>query len=111
MSVVITLLGGLIDVITTRSLGWVFSACFLITSAWTAARVVRRDLLVAVIAPPLVFAVAAFIALQLLPSQSSGRWLLRQGLDLATTLALGAPILLGGTAIAGCIALVRRFAK
>jgi hypothetical protein len=108
MSTVITLLGGLIDIITTRSLGWGFAGAFLLVTVWTALRVVRRDLLVAVIAPPLVFAVAALLTLQLLPAASAGRWPVRQALDLATTLALGAPVLLGGTAIAGVIALARR---
>ena len=110
ISIKAVLIGGVIDVITTRGLGWCFSVGFIVSTAAVAFRLVRRDLLVAVIAPPLVFTGAAFVALQLLPTATAGSWAMRQALDLGTALALGAPVLLAGTAISAAIAVMRALA-
>ena len=109
IALAVTLPAAILDAILTRSFGWLFTGAFLLGCVYVGSRVRRAELLGSVVVPPLVFTTAVVIAGQLLPITSDSGWLTRQVLDLATTLALGAPVLLGGTALAGGIALVRRF--
>lgn len=109
LALAVTLLAAILDAVFTRSFGWLFTIGFLLGCLYVGLRVRRRELLASVVVPPLVFATTVVIAGQFLPVTSDSGWLTRQVLDLATTLALGAPVLLGGTALAGAIALGRRF--
>jgi len=109
LALAVTLLAAILDAIVTRSFGWLFTIGFLLGCLYVGLRVRRRELLASVVIPPLVFATTVVIAGQFLPVTSDSGWLTRQVLDLATTLALGAPVLLGGTALAGAIALGRWF--
>jgi hypothetical protein len=108
LSVVLTTIGAAGDLVLADSLGLGFSGAFLLATAWGALRLIRRDLAAAVVIPPLVYAGVALLALQVAPAGGSGDWLTRQVLALLLSLAHGAPVLLGGTALAGVIVLVRR---
>ncbi|NHC45774.1 DUF6542 domain-containing protein [Motilibacter aurantiacus] len=96
--------GALVDIAVAQKLGLAFLATFLVVSVWGAARVRRCELPAAVVLPPLVFAVVAFLAGQFLGGHDEGSWLVGQGLDLVSALATGAPALLAGTVLAGAVA-------
>lgn len=102
LNLVVTLVGGMVDAVVTNSFGWIFGLSFFASAAFVALRIRYADLLAAVIVPPITFAVVIIVAGQFLPS-SGGSWLRRQALDLASTLALGAPVLLSTTATAGAV--------
>ncbi|NHC15496.1 DUF6542 domain-containing protein [Motilibacter deserti] len=96
--------GALVDIAIGQKLGLAFLATFLVASVWGAARVRRSELVAAVVLPPLVFAVVAFLAGQFLGRSADGGWLMAQGLDLVSALATGAPALVAGTVLAGAVA-------
>lgn len=98
-----------VDLLVGTGLGWVFSIGFVLGCTWVAWRVRRVDLMAALIAPPLVFAAAVLVADQAVGGSSPGRFPVRQVLDLTTSLADGAPILLAGCGVAGVVVLVRRW--
>jgi len=107
VALVLGALGGFIDVMTGPGLRTVFAVCFIAGCAIAALRVHREDLLAAVIMPPLVYVVIAFGAGAFSHTGAAGGWLTRQALELATSLVLGAPVLLGATALSFVIAVVR----
>jgi len=111
-AVVLTLVlsgaGGAVDVLTGPGLRWVFAVAFVISCLLAALSVHREDLLAVVVMPPLVYAALVLLAGLAESGGSSGSLLLHQAIQLFNGLVLGAPVLLGGTALAAAIALVRR---
>ena len=100
-------LGGLIDVLTGPGLRLVFAGLFIAGCAIAALKVHREDLVSAVVAPPLVYCALLVGSGSLRKSGAGGSWVTRQALELASSLILGAPVLLGATGLALAVALVR----
>lgn len=99
--------GGLVDVLTGPGLRTVFAVCFILGCAISALTVHREDLFASVVMPPLVYVLLALLAGAFSQTVAVGSMLTRQVLELATSLFLGAPVLLTATAVAGGIALLR----
>ena len=100
-------LGGLIDVLTGPGLRVVFAALFIAGCGIAALKVHREDLVAAVVAPPLVYCAILVGSGGLRKTGAGGSWVTRQALELASSLILGAPVLLSATGLALVIALVR----
>ena len=96
--------GGLLDAALGDGLGLAFATMFIVACAAMATTLRVRSLATAVIAPPLLFAAASVVAARLSGEVNGSRAL---ALDTATSLALSAPVLFGGTGLAAAIALVR----
>ena len=96
--------GAMADLTFGGSLGVGFAAMFVIGSAVMAMTLRVRSLASAFIAPPLMFAIATMAVGKLSGEVHGSRAL---ALDTATSLALSAPVLFGGTALAAAIAVVR----
>lgn len=105
-SLALTSTGGIIDGLTSGELGLWFAVGFVAASVLTAVAVRIEDLLVAVILPPLVFAASVVLTSPAVPGGSGGG-VKRQLVELGTTLALEAPLLVATTAAAGLVALWR----
>ena len=101
---VLVAMGAMADLVFGDSLGVGFAAMFVIASAGMALTLQVRSLASAVIAPPLMFAFATMLVGKLSGEVNGSRAL---ALDTATSLALSAPVLFGGTALAAAIAVVR----
>jgi hypothetical protein len=99
--------GGFVDVMTGPGLRTVFAVTFISGCAFAALKVHREDLLAAVVMPPLIYAVIALLAGAFSQTAGVDSVLTRQALELATSLILGAPVLLTATGLAFVIALVR----
>jgi hypothetical protein len=99
--------GGFIDVMTGPGLRTVFAVCFIAGCAFAALKVHREDLIATVVMPPLVYVALALVAGAFSKTAAVGGVLTRQALELATSLVLGAPVLLTATGLAFAIALVR----
>jgi cation transporter-like permease len=99
--------GGLIDVLTGPGLRTVFAVCFIAGCAIAAFTVHREDLVAAVVMPPLVYVVLALLAGAFSQTAAVGSVLTRQALELASSLVLGAPVLLTATGLAFVIAVLR----
>ncbi len=104
LAVALSLVGGIVDVVVDKQLGIVFNVAFWLGCVLVAAKIRQADLIVAVIAPPLVFAACALAALQF---DGHGGGLLAQGVSLGTTLAFKAGALFLGELVAALIVLVR----
>jgi hypothetical protein len=102
--------GGFIDVMTGSGLRTVFAVCFIAGCAFAALKVHREDLIATVIMPPLVYVALALLAGAFSQTAAVGGWMTRQALELATSLVLGAPVLLTATGLAFAIAVVRGLA-
>jgi hypothetical protein len=96
--------GAMADLTFGGALGVGFAAMFLIASAAMALTLRVRSLASAVIAPPLLFAAATMLAAKSSGEVEGSRAL---AMDTATSLALTAPVLFGGTALAAVVAVVR----
>lgn len=101
------LAGGLFDVLTGPGLRTVFAVCFVLGCALAALTVRRQDLVVVVVAPPLVHVVIALVAALVSGSSSVGSVLVRSALDLLTALVLAAPTLMLATLVTLLIAVAR----
>jgi cation transporter-like permease len=110
LALVLGAAGGFIDVMTGPGLRTVFAICFIAGCALAALKVHREDLVAAVVMPPLVYAVIALLAGAFSQTAAVGGWATRQALELATSLVLGAPVLLTATGLAFVIAVVRGIA-
>ena len=114
-AVLLTLLlgsvAGAVDVITGQGLRTVFAVAFLTACLLSAISVHREDLLAVVVMPPLVYAALVLLGGLAESGGSTGSLLLHQAIELFNGLVLGAPVLVGGTAIAAVVALVRRTAR
>ena len=100
-------LGGLVDVLTGPGLGVVFAVLFVAGCGIAALKVHREDLVAAVVAPPLVYCAILVGSGGLRKSGAGGSWVTRQALELASSLILGAPVLLSATGLALAVALAR----
>jgi cation transporter-like permease len=109
VALVLGALGGLIDVLTGPGLRTVFAICFIAGCAFAALKVHREDLRATVVMPPLVYVALALVAGAFTQTAAVGGWMTRQALELATSLVLGAPVLLTATGLAFAIAVVRAF--
>lgn len=107
VALVIGAAGAFVDVVTGPGLRTVFAVCFIAGCALAALKVHREDLLAAVVMPPLVYVVLALLAGAFSQASGAGSVLTRQALELATSLVLGAPVLLTATALAFVIAVYR----
>ena len=96
--------GAMADLTFGNSLGVAFATMFLIASAGMAMMLRFRSLASAVIAPPLLFTAATMIVAKLSGEVEGSRAL---AFDTATSLALSAPVLFGGTALAAALVVVR----
>ena len=99
--------GGLIDVLTGPGLRTVFAVCFIAGCAIAALTVHREDLFASVVMPPLVYVLLALVAGAFSQTVAVGSMLTRQVLELASSLFLGAPVLLTATGVAAVIAVIR----
>jgi hypothetical protein len=101
------LAGGLLDAVVFGHLSWFFGIGFIVGAVWQAGRLRVDDLVYAGIIPPLVFAGAALVVQQFLPAGNTGNRIVRETLDLASTLASSAPLLFAGTSLAVALGLLR----
>jgi uncharacterized protein DUF6542 len=97
-------LGALVDVALGNSLGLGFTATFLLGCVLVAVAVRTRALATAVVLPPLLFAAAALLETTHAGVTTGSR---QTALDVATTLALSAPLLFLGTALTLVVVLAR----
>jgi hypothetical protein len=97
-------LGTALDLLPDDSLGLAFTATFLLAAPLVALAVRTRALATAVVLPPLLFAGARVVETKAGGRTSGTR---EMTLDVATSLALSAPVLFAGTAIALTVVLVR----
>jgi hypothetical protein len=102
-----TLTGGLLDALIFGHLSWLFGLGFIAGAIWQAGRLRVDDLVYAGIIPPLVFAGTALVVQQFLPPGNTGNRIVREALDLASTLASSAPLLFAGTLLAVTLGLLR----
>jgi len=100
-------LGAALDIALGDGLGLGFRVTFVVTCVVIAFAVRVRALGAAVVLPPLLYAAAATLQ-TVTAGQTTGRR--AAALDVATTLALTAPLLFLGTAVAAAIALSRGLA-
>lgn len=107
LALVLGAVGGLADVLTGEGLRTGFALCFIAGSALAALKVHREDLVAAVVMLPLVYVVIALLAGAFSKTAAVGGWATRQALELATSLVMGAPVLLAATGLALVIAVVR----
>lgn len=105
----VTVLVGFADALLNRSagLGWITGAALVASTLYAALTVRPADLWLAVIVPPLAFLAATLTAGQLTLPGGQGL-LVREGLMIFTTLSNNAPWIIGATALALVIVLVRR---
>lgn len=105
------LAGATYDVLTGPGLRLVFAVTFISGCALAALLVHREDLKAAVVMPPLVYVVLAFVGGALERTGGAGSFLTRQALEMANALVLGAPVLLAATGSALLIAAVRTLTR
>jgi len=101
------LAGGTFDIVTGPGLRAVFAVAFVVGCALAALLVHREDLFAAVVMPPLVYVVLAFIGAAVEGRAGAGSFLTQQAIEMAGSLVLGAPVLLAATGVALLIAAVR----
>jgi hypothetical protein len=104
LGAVLMAVGAMADLMFGNSLSVGFAAMFIIASAVMALGLRVRSLASAVIAPPLLFALATMVAAKASGDVNGSKAL---AFDAATSLALSAPVLFGGTALAAAITVVR----
>ena len=100
----VSAVAGLLDVLAGSSLRLIFATGLVLGTLIASLLVLRRDLLVVVFAPPLVFVAASAVAVLLGRGESGGGLV-----DLATSwLVYGFPAMATATAVAIVVWLVRR---
>ena len=104
IALVLGLAGGAYDVLTGSGLRTVFAVAFVVGCALAALTVHHEDLLAAVIMPPLVYLVLAFVGGVVEQTGQTGSFLAQQSLEMANSLILDAPVLLTATGLALVIA-------
>lgn len=95
-----TLLAGLLDIAISGHRGHLFGIAFALASGAGVILVRRRDLPVAMIAPPLLYCVLIGLMSLVDPQNGSGSLFTREGLYLGTAFVTGAPAIWSGTAAA-----------
>jgi hypothetical protein len=100
----VSAVAGVLDVLAGSALRLIFAAGLVLGTLLASLLVVRRDLLVVVFAPPLVFVAASAVAVLLGRGKTGGGLI-----DLATSwLVYGFPAMAAATAVAVVIWLIRR---
>ena len=107
VALAVGLAGGLYDVLTGPGLRTIFAICFVLGCGLAALTVHREDLRAAVVMPPLVYVVLAFVGSAVERSGASGSFLSRQALEMADALIVNAPVLISATALALVVAVAR----
>lgn len=107
VALVLGTLGAVVDVLSGPGLRTVFAVLFISGCAIAAFTVHREDLVAAVVMPPLVYCVVAFAGAVLQTTDAAGGFVQRNAFELATSLVLGAPVLLTAVGAALVVALVR----
>lgn len=104
LAIVVVGLGVGLDLAVGDSLGLAFDATFLLAAALVAIALRVRALATAVVLPPLLF-----VGAQVLSSKAGGHTAgaRETALDVGTSLALSAPLLFAGTALAVAVVLAR----
>ena len=108
---VLGVVGGAYDLLTGTGLRTVFGLFFVAGCGLAALLVRQRDLRAAVVMPPLVYVALALLAGAVEDVPGAGSLLSRQALGLVNAVVLGAPVVLGGTALAVAVALYRGVAR
>lgn len=108
LTLVLGLVGAVIDVKTGRGLRTTFAVFFVVGSGLGALLAHREDLRATVVMPPLTYCLLAVIGGYLGDSQAPGSFLKQNALELASALITGAPVLFTAFGVALVIALVRR---
>jgi len=103
----VTVLVAIAEVFVHQKVTAITGVIFIVVAALAAARVRRDDLSAAWIWPPLAWVAVLLTAGQLIPA-SVNSFLLKQGLLVLDVLGANAPFILGGTAVAAAIAVIRR---
>jgi hypothetical protein len=101
-----TLLVGLAQALISNRVGWLTGLVLVVTSVYAALTVRRPDFSAAVVVPPLAFLLTILVAGQLTLAEG-GSLLVREGFVLVRGLAENAPWILGATALAAIIVIVR----
>ncbi len=100
-------LGALLDALVSRHQLWLlFTIGFVLSAGLSAQRVHREDLGISVLLPPIAYAVVVAGA-SLFSPRGRAPGLRQHMLDASSAMILHAPILLGGTLLAGVVALFR----
>ncbi len=103
----VTVLVAIAEVFVHQQVTGITGVIFILIAALAATRVRRVDLSAAWIWPPLAWVAVLLTAAQLIPA-SVNSFLLKQGLLVLDVLGTNAPFILGGTAVAAAIALIRK---
>lgn len=103
-----TTVAGFADEFLFGSSTWLTGAVFVVASVLAALMVRRRDLVTAVISPPLAFVVALLITAQPDALRGGGNLFVKEASALITGLAFNAPWVFGGTLAALVIITARR---
>lgn len=108
----VTIAFGFIEALLRHSIGTITGVALLIVTVVAALRLRPADIWAAVVMPPLAFLAALVTAGQLTVAKS-GSFVSQQALNIVSGLALNAPWIIGSTAVALVIVLIRRrgFAK
>lgn len=102
-----TLLVGFAQAIISNRIGWLTGLVLLVTSVYAALSVRASDRSAAIVVPPLAFLVTTLVAGQVTLAEG-GSFLVREGFMIFRTLAENAPWVLGATAVAAAIVLLRK---
>ena len=111
LTLVICAAAGAVDVLTGPGLRLVFSVAFVVSCVLAAISVHKEDLAAVVVMLPLVYATLVLFAGLAEGGLPAGSLVLHQAIELFNGLVLGAPVLIGGTAAAAVVALLRRAAR
>ena len=99
----VTFVGGLIDIAASGHRGHLFGVLFAVTSALGALAVRKKDLWVAMVAPPLLYCVLIFLMSLIDQSGLTGGPLTREGFYLGNAFVTGAPAIWIGSLLAGAV--------
>ncbi len=98
-----TFLGGMIDMATSGHRGHLFGVLFVIASALGALAVRKKDLRVAMIAPPLLYCALIFVMSLIDQAGLTGGRLTREAFYLGNAFVTGAPAIWSGSLLAAAI--------
>jgi hypothetical protein len=100
---VVTFAGGLADMAVSGHRGHLFGVLFAVSSALGAFAVRKKDLRVAMVAPPLLYCALIFVMSLIDQSGLTGGPLTREGFYLGNAFVTGAPAIWVGSLLAGAI--------
>lgn len=103
-----TTLAAFLEMSVSGTLGWLTGTVFTILCALVALTLRRKDLITAIISPPLAYLFAVLLSAQLAVVGSSGNFWLLQATTILSGLAFNAQWVFLGTGVALVIMIVRR---